>query len=106
MNLKDALRRFGQEPTGEQEFAIHFTFDGQPLTARLGDTIASALYAAGIRSWRRSRQGDERGLLCGIGVCFDCLLSVDGVDNLRACQTLLTDGMRVETNLPSQVNDG
>jgi predicted molibdopterin-dependent oxidoreductase YjgC len=100
------MRRFEQEPAGEQEFTIHFTFDGQPLTARLGDTIASALYAAGIRAWRRSPQGDERGLLCGIGVCFDCLLSVDGVDNLRACQTLLTDGMRVETNLSVQVNDG
>jgi predicted molibdopterin-dependent oxidoreductase YjgC len=104
--LKDAMRRFGQEPAGEQEFVINFTFDGQSLSARLGDTIASALYAAGIRSWRRSPQGDERGLLCGIGVCYDCLLSVDGVANLRACQTLLTDGMRVTTNLPTQVNDG
>jgi predicted molibdopterin-dependent oxidoreductase YjgC len=100
------MRRFGQELADEAESTIHFTFDGQPLAARLGDTLASALYSAGIRSWRRSRAGDERGLLCGIGVCFDCLLSVDGVANLRACQTLLTDGMRVETDPSPQVHDG
>lgn len=100
------MRRFGQETANESEYTIRFTFDGQPLTARLGDTIASALYAAGIRSWRRLRLGDERGLLCGIGVCFDCLLSVDGVANLRACQTLVTAGMRVETDLSSHALGG
>jgi predicted molibdopterin-dependent oxidoreductase YjgC len=78
---------------------ISFTFDGQNLPALLGDTIASALYAAGIRSWRRSRHGDERGLLCGIGLCFDCLVTVDGKADQRACQVSVVPGMVVETNL-------
>jgi hypothetical protein len=92
---KGMMQRFGEEKGN----AIHFIFDGEQLSAYPGDTIASALYALGRRSWRRSRAGDERGLLCGIGVCFDCLLAVDGIVNLRACQTLLTEGMVVETNL-------
>jgi predicted molibdopterin-dependent oxidoreductase YjgC len=100
------INRFGSDPGDAFDFTLHFSFDGQLLLARQGDTIASALYAAGIRSWRRSRSGDQRGLLCGIGVCFDCLLSVDGVANLRACQVLVTDGMQVATNLSAQVQHG
>jgi len=100
------MYRFGREPAGDGETTLYFTCDGIPLTARAGDTLASALYASGIRSWRRSHSGDERGLLCGIGICFDCLLSVDGVANLRACQVLVTDGMQVETNLSAQVTHG
>ncbi len=89
------MLRFGEEKGSP----IQFTFDGELLLAYPGDTIASALYALGRRSWRRSRSGDERGLLCGIGLCFDCLLTANGQANLRACQTLVTEGMVVETNL-------
>jgi predicted molibdopterin-dependent oxidoreductase YjgC len=80
-----------------------FTLDGAPVQSLPGDTLASALYAAGIRAWRRSRHGDERGLLCGIGLCFDCLLTVDGVENQRACQVLARAGMRIETNLDKRL---
>jgi predicted molibdopterin-dependent oxidoreductase YjgC len=69
------------------------------MTALQGDTIASALYAAGIRTWRYSRARDARGLFCGIGVCFDCLVTVDGIPDQRACQTLVVPGMVVKTNL-------
>lgn len=74
------------------------TFDGQPLEFRPGQTVGAALMAAGILSWRRTaRRGDPRGLFCGIGVCFDCLVSVDGVPNQRACLTPARDGMRITT---------
>jgi len=77
---------------------VSFTVDGQPYSAFEGDTIAAALYAAGVRAWRRSRAGDARGVLCGIGYCFDCLVTVDGMPDLRACQTVVKPGMVVTTN--------
>ena len=90
--------RFG--PTAEP--TLIFTVDGEPLSACPGDTIAAALYAAGRRAWRRSRPGDLRGLLCGIGVCFDCLVTVDGAPGQRACQVEVRDGMAVETNIAGE----
>ena len=78
---------------------ISFLFEGKPISAVPGDTIASALYAAGVRAWRKSRHGDLRGLFCGIGICFDCLVTVDGHPDQRACQTFVASGMVVETNL-------
>ncbi len=78
--------------------AVAFTFDGRPITAEAGQTIAAALLAAGIRSWRTTRaQGSPRGLFCGIGVCFDCLVTVDGRPGVRACLTEARSGDRVET---------
>jgi predicted molibdopterin-dependent oxidoreductase YjgC len=93
------MARIPEDPPPAPEQGIHFTLDGAPLGALAGDTIASALYAAGIRAWRRARPGDERGLLCGIGICFDCLVTVDGLPGQRACQVILRDGMKIETNL-------
>lgn len=87
--------RFGPEP----EHFLHFTLDGTPLTAYPGDTIAAALYANGLRAWRRSRSGELRGMFCGIGVCYECLVTVDGVSGLRACQVEVHEGMAVQTNL-------
>lgn len=91
--------RFGEPHTEKEGPRLVFTLDGEIIPAYEGDTIAGALYAVGRRAWRRSRAGDERGLLCGIGYCFDCLVTVDGRPDLRACQTLVKDGMVVTTNL-------
>lgn len=91
--------RFGGKPSGKEGLTITFSLDGESIQAYEGDTIASALYAIGRRAWHRSRYGDERGLLCGIGYCFDCLVTVDGRVELRACQTLVKEGMIVTTNL-------
>lgn len=76
---------------------LKFTVDGKTCEAYPGDTISVALYAVGQRAWRQSRQDEARGLLCGMGICFDCLVTVDGKQNLRACQTLIKEGMQVET---------
>jgi predicted molibdopterin-dependent oxidoreductase YjgC len=76
---------------------LRFTFDGRELEAREGQTVAAALLAAGQRVFRlTSRQAAPRGLFCGMGVCFDCLVQVDGCPNLRACQIPVAEGMRVE----------
>lgn len=77
---------------------VAFTFDGRPVTAEAGQSIAAALLAAGVRSWRTTRlEGAPRGLFCGIGVCFDCLVEVDGRPGIRACLTEVRDGDRVTT---------
>lgn len=65
---------------------IQFRFDGEPITAVAGQSIGAALVAAGHRSWRRTRFDDApRGIFCGIGVCFDCLVTVNDRSNRRAC---------------------
>ncbi|MEU5344478.1 (2Fe-2S)-binding protein [Streptomyces sp. NPDC020766] len=62
------------------------TFDGREIAVLPGRTIAAALWSAGITSWRTTRgSGEPRGVFCGIGVCFDCLVSVNGRVNQRAC---------------------
>ena len=82
-------------PQGKQ---IHFTFDGKELCAREGEPIAAALIANGIHVFRHTHKKQEpRGLFCGIGQCSDCLLTVNGQPNVRACVTLIKEGMRVQT---------
>lgn len=78
---------------------IRFSFDGRPLQASPGASVASALVANGLRSWRRTRTlGAARGLLCGIGTCFDCLVDVGTQRAVRACVTALRDGDSVRTS--------
>jgi predicted molibdopterin-dependent oxidoreductase YjgC len=80
------------------ESAISLTFDGRPISARAGDSVGAALTRAGVRSWRTTRhRGRPRGLFCGIGVCYDCLVTVDGVADQRACLVPVADGLDVRT---------
>jgi predicted molibdopterin-dependent oxidoreductase YjgC len=73
---------------------VEFTVDGRPLSAVAGQTVAAALIDAGVRSWRTTRRhGRPRGAFCGIGVCFDCLITVDGRTGVRACLLTVADGM-------------
>ncbi|MEU9889797.1 (2Fe-2S)-binding protein [Sphaerisporangium sp. NPDC051011] len=82
--------------TTPPQFEIYF--DGEPIPCRDGWTIGAALTAAGIRSWRTTRHRQRpRGLFCGIGVCFDCLVTVDGQPSLRACLTPARPGDDVRT---------
>ncbi len=75
-----------------------FTFDEREIDFVDGQTVGAALINAGVYSWRVTRrEAKPRGLFCGIGVCYDCLVSVDGVPNERACQVAAADGMAVAT---------
>ena len=80
--------------------AVTITVDGVPIKAYQGETVAGVLLADGRRAWRRTESGQPRGLFCGMGICFDCLATVDGVSNVRACITPVADGMVVETEGP------
>jgi D-hydroxyproline dehydrogenase subunit gamma len=75
--------------------AVTVTVDGEPLTTYLGETVAAALLADGAAALRTTRGGAERGLYCGMGVCFECLVMIDGAPNTRACMTWVRDGMEI-----------
>ncbi len=81
-----------------QSFTIQV--NGKPVTAYPGETLAAALLAAGWRMFRHtSLSGEPRGLYCGMGVCFDCLVTVNGRENVRACKTLAQPGDKVERQI-------
>jgi aerobic-type carbon monoxide dehydrogenase small subunit (CoxS/CutS family) len=67
--------------------------------------VATVLLALGRRTFRHTGHGAPRGLFCGMGVCFDCLVTVDGVENVRACLTPVTEGMVIATEGPSEIRD-
>jgi predicted molibdopterin-dependent oxidoreductase YjgC len=73
--------------------------DSHPVPARRGQTLLAALHAAGVRVLRRSdRLGEPRGALCGMGVCFECRVTVNGQAGVQACMTEVEDGMEIETH--------
>ncbi|MFO7714006.1 (2Fe-2S)-binding protein [Desulfosarcina sp.] len=76
--------------------AITIVVNGRACSAVEGETVHAALWAAGIRGLRRTaKTGDPRGIFCGMGVCYDCLVTIDGVPNQRACMTLVEDRMEI-----------
>ncbi|MBO3732905.1 (2Fe-2S)-binding protein [Glycomyces niveus] len=79
-------------------------FDGEEFEAEEGQTVAGVLLAKGVRSWRTTRgAGRPRGLFCGIGVCFDCLVNVNGVPDVRACQRVVADGDDIRTQTGAEL---
>jgi sarcosine oxidase subunit alpha len=89
LRIKDAVSR------GKR---FEFTFDGEPVQAYAGETIATALVAANKLILNTSeKQSHPRGVFCGIGLCFGCLVTVNGTPNVRACQTDAGPRMVVES---------
>ncbi|HKA69756.1 MAG TPA: (2Fe-2S)-binding protein [Actinomycetes bacterium] len=82
---------------------FEITVDGRPLPAEPGQTIAAVLLTGGMTAWRRTRFGDApRGLFCGIGVCFDCLVVVNDRGSVRACLIEARPGDVVTTDLDAR----
>lgn len=76
---------------------VNFTYEGEEVTGRKGETIAAALHNEGVKELHRSGEKDRpRGLFCAIGKCSSCLMKVDGVPNVRTCITQVKEGMSVE----------
>ncbi|RUR66736.1 FAD-dependent oxidoreductase [Variovorax guangxiensis] len=84
---------------------VRFWYDGQPVEGLGGETIAAALAAGGIKAMRHTRGGERRGLYCGMGACFDCLVTVDGQASQRACLTKVADGQQVRSTQPAGTPD-
>ena len=78
--------------------AFQVTVDGESVTAHQGESVLGVLWASGHKVVRRSPvKREPRGFLCGMGVCFECLVTVDGRPNVRACLEPARAGMRIET---------
>jgi hypothetical protein len=76
---------------------VQFQFDDQPVRAYEGETVAMALWAAGVRQLRTSPvQNGPRGVFCGMGVCQECAVLVDG-RRAEACNTIVRDGLSVRS---------
>ena len=75
---------------------IVFFVNGRSTTAHMGETIHAALIGAGYRQFRKSKTHQPRGVFCGMGVCYECLVTVNNGPTQRACVTLVEDGMEVE----------
>jgi D-hydroxyproline dehydrogenase subunit alpha len=100
--VTSSLRARGAElGTGAERIA--FTFEGERLAGRHGETLAAALAAAGRRELRLTREDDPRGIFCGMGVCQECLVEIDGRANQRACMTKLDRAVTVrrQRHLPA-----
>lgn len=76
---------------------ITIYYEGKAINANLGDPVAVALMNAGIKSFRKTRKrGERRGVYCAIGRCTDCMMTINGIPNIRTCITPVQDGMKIE----------
>jgi len=75
---------------------VHLHFDGEAITAFDGDNLAVALLRAGKVQFRTAAKDDPRGPYCMMGVCFECLIEIDGRPNQQACQITVRDGMMIQ----------
>ncbi|GAB3497372.1 (2Fe-2S)-binding protein [Amycolatopsis cihanbeyliensis] len=81
---------------GRTDRPLAITVDGAPVSGIEGQSIAGVLLGAGRLSWRRGPSG-PRGVFCGIGACFDCLVTVNGEPDVRACRRTAREGDAVLT---------
>ena len=89
-------RRIRIETRRGRRFEIEI--DGRKVPAYEGETIAAVLLGAGIRVSRLTpKKHEPRGVYCGIGICHECVMVVNGVPDIRICQTLATPGCKVAT---------
>ena len=85
---------------GDTGATLTVTIDGKPIRARIGDTVASAMLAASIDHCRTTPvSGAPRSPYCLMGVCFECLVTVDGVGSRQGCLVPVAEGMKVETQI-------
>ena len=92
------MRALGSELKPEEP-RLTFTFEGEAIAARAGETIAAALTAAGVKILRITRDGEPRGIYCGMGICQECLVEIDGQPSVRACMTKATAGSSISRHI-------
>jgi len=72
--------------------------NGVSVTMPEGSMVSAAILKTGVTEFRRSVTGEPRGPLCGMGICFECRVTIDGEAHCRSCQTVCKDGMDVRTD--------
>jgi sarcosine oxidase subunit alpha len=74
------------------------TVNGKPVQVPAGAMVSAAVALAGVTAFRRSVTGEPRAPLCGMGICFECRVTVDGHPHVRSCQLPCREGMEVRTD--------
>jgi predicted molibdopterin-dependent oxidoreductase YjgC len=77
---------------------VQLKINGRGIRVRAGTVVAAAIAQAGISRFRRSVLGEERGPLCGMGICMECRATINGQAYCRSCITLCEEGMEVLTD--------
>jgi predicted molibdopterin-dependent oxidoreductase YjgC len=77
--------------------SVEIVVNGRMVMVDAGSTVAAALLSAGDFTFRISSTGEPRGALCGMGVCYECRATIDGVEQRRSCLVRVRPGMRVDT---------
>jgi D-hydroxyproline dehydrogenase subunit gamma len=77
---------------------VTIAVNGQPVSVPAGTIVAAAVAMAGVPRFRTSVAGQSRGPLCGMGVCFECRVTIDGQPHCRSCLTVCEAGMEVRTD--------
>ena len=78
---------------------VNIRVNGKVFTAYEGETVHATLLAAGYRVLRKTPKTHQpRGIFCGMGVCYDCLVTINGEPNQRACMTRVEDRMEIEVD--------
>jgi sarcosine oxidase subunit alpha len=77
--------------------SVTLTIDGREVTVARGTTVAAAIMKAGVWRFRRSATGEPRGPLCGMGICYECRVTIDGQAHSKSCQVPCRDGMEVKS---------
>lgn len=97
----------GDDPIRPHETTpVTVTVDGHEVTGVAGQSIAGVIMAGDQLELRRTAVGDRpRGVFCGIGVCFDCIVEVNGVQDVRACQRKAHDGDVISTRQRPSVQE-
>ncbi|HGM5554132.1 cyanide-forming glycine dehydrogenase subunit HcnA [Pseudomonas sp. S3(2024)] len=90
-------RTFDIQPLTQADMTVHI--NGQPVTAAIGETVLSVIQSLGVRQVARNDHGQISGAYCGMGVCQCCLVKINGRHKRRACQTVVRDGMQIETQV-------
>jgi len=77
---------------------VTLVVNGVSVSMPEGSMVAAAIIKLGTATFRRSAMGEPRGPLCGMGICFECRVTIDGQAHSRSCQTVCRDGMDVRTD--------
>ena len=78
--------------------SVNFRINGKSNAVKAGTVVAAAILACGAHSIRTSVTGEPRSALCGMGICFECRVTIDGVAHEKSCQILVVEGMEIRTD--------
>ena len=92
------MANFDRADLSSTDETITVRINGHPINVPAGCSVAAAVMGSGAWALRQSVTGQSRGVLCGMGICFECRLTIDGTPHQRSCQTLCRDGMEINSD--------